>query len=457
MIGKRVVGWLDDRLGTASFAKHALRKAFPDHWSFMLGEIAAYCFAILVATGVFLTFFFDASDTPVTYHGPYAPLEATRMSTAYDSALRLSFEVRAGLLFRQVHHWAAVIFVGAIVLHASRIFFTGAFRRPRELNWLVGATLLILAMGDGFTGYSLPDDLLSGTGLRIAYSMVLAVPLLGTWLAFIIFGGPFPSGDLLQRFFTLHILLIPGAIAAALVLHLTMVWHQKHTQFPGPGRTEENVIGSPLWPLYTMRSLGLGAMVAAVLLFMGGLLQINPIWLYGPYRAWQVTSPAQPDWYIGWADGSLRIALPFSPVLWGHQVSPLLWPLLGIAIGFLMLYAWPFIDRRITGDGRAHHTLYWPWQAPTQTGIGVGYLTIVAIITLIGSDDVQARYLHVAVEDLAWIYRWSLPILPPFFGFVAYWLCREIKERKEAEGGKEGTWITVRRSSDGGYEHSPEA
>src|SRR5205085_3495787 len=277
----RLGRWFDDRLGAAHFARTALDKIFPDHWSFMLGEVALYCFVVLVVTGIYLTFFFNPSAHEVIYHGRYAPLRGLRMSEAYRSTIRLSFDVRAGLVFRQIHHWAALVFVAAIVTHLCRIFFTGAFRRPRELNWIVGVSLLVLAIANGFTGYSLADGLLSGTGLRIANSIVLAVPLLGTWLAFLFFGGEFPADALEPRLFVLHVMIVPALIIALLSVHLAVLWRQKHTQFKGPGRTEHNIMGSYLWPTYAARSLGLLAGVFGLIALLGGVAQINPIWLYG--------------------------------------------------------------------------------------------------------------------------------------------------------------------------------
>ena len=234
---RRLVRWFDDRLGASRFARSSLDKVFPDHWSFMLGEIAMYCFVLLVLTGIYLSFFFVPSDKTVVYHGSYAPLRGVQMSQAYESTIRLSFDVRAGLVMRQIHHWAALVFLATIVAHLCRVFFTGAFRRPREINWVIGVTLLILAIFNGFAGYSLPDDLLSGTGLRIAYSIALAIPVIGTWVAFLLFGGEFPAHDILSRLFVIHVLLVPAAIAILLSAHLAIVWRQKHTQFAGPGRT----------------------------------------------------------------------------------------------------------------------------------------------------------------------------------------------------------------------------
>jgi ubiquinol-cytochrome c reductase cytochrome b subunit len=452
VISARVVRWLDDRLGTASFAKNALRKAFPDHWSFMIGEVALYSFLILIATGTFLTFFFDASSTPVVYRGAYTPLAGATISTAYDSALRISFQVHAGLLFRQVHHWTALVFLAAIVAHMARIFFTGAFRRPRELNWLIGTTLLILAIADGFTGYSLPDDLLSGTGVRIAYSALLSVPFVGGWAAFLFFGGAYPTTETLRRFFSLHILIVPGAIAGALVLHLAMIWRQKHTQFAGPGRTESNVVGSPLWPVYAMRSLSIGLVTAAIVVLLGGLVQINPIWLYGPYQAWVVSSPAQPDWYVGWADGALRLFPGVSPRVFGHPIPSPFWPLLIIGIFFICVYLWPFIERAVSKDGAEHHLLDRPWQSPWRATVGVAVLSATLVLTLAGSDDVQARYLHVAVEYLAWIYRIAFFVAPAVLGFATYWLCRELGAREREHLAGESPWETVRRTPQGGFE-----
>src|SRR5436309_12093197 len=209
---ERLAGWVDSWTGLGSFARTALGKVFPDHWSFLLGEVALFCLVILVATGTFLTFFFVPSQAPATYQGSYQPIAGSSVSSAYESVLRLSFDVRAGLLMRQVHHWTALIFIGAIVIHLCRVFFTGAFRRPREINWLIGFGLLTFAIGEGFTGYSLPDDLLSGTGLRIAYSVLLSIPFAGPNLAFLAFRGPFPGLAVLSRLFVLHIMLLPALL-----------------------------------------------------------------------------------------------------------------------------------------------------------------------------------------------------------------------------------------------------
>ena len=279
MIVRRLVDGVDERLDGTSFIRRNLRKVFPDHWSFMLGELALYSFALLLLTGTFLSLFFVASPAETTYRGPYEPLQGQTVSLAYDSVLRLSFEVRAGLVMRQTHHWAALVFVASMTAHLVRVFFTGAFRKPRELSWIIGVTLLVAGIGAGFTGYSLPDDLLSGTGLRIIYSAVLSIPVIGTWLAYLFFGGEFPAPELIPRLFVMHILLIPALITAALSVHLALVWHQTHTQFRPEGTPEETVTGTPVWPKFALKSIGLAFMTFAVLSGLGGLVQINPVWL----------------------------------------------------------------------------------------------------------------------------------------------------------------------------------
>ena len=381
----RVARWTDDRLGLSRFARSALDKIFPDHWSFMIGEIAMYCFVILVLTGSYLTFFYNASEQQVTYHGGYRPLEGAQMSAAYQSVIDISFKVRAGLVMRQIHHWAALVFLAAIVVHLCRIFFTGAFRRPREINWIVGVTLLLLAMGNGFTGYSLPDDLLSGTGLRIMYSIVLSIPLIGVWVGFLLFGGKFPGTAIIPRLFIIHVLFIPAAIAALLTVHLAILWHQKHTHFPGPGKTEDNIAGSRLWPQYMAKSVGLFCVVLAVLAGLGGLAQVNPIWLYGPYHPAAVTSGSQPDWYVGWLDGALRVFPNFEIRAFGHSVPNPFFPgvlLPGITFG--LLYAWPFLEQRFTRDHASHNLLDRPRDRPLRTAFGVATLTFYTVLVLAG-------------------------------------------------------------------------
>jgi len=426
----RVYRFVDDRLGISHFTGKALGKVFPDHWSFMIGEIAMYCLVILIVTGVYLTFFFVPATKEVVYDGAYAPLRGVEMTQAYASTLDISFEVRAGLVMRQMHHWAALVFVAAIVVHLCRVFFTGAFRRPRELNWIVGVTLLVLAILNGFFGYSLLDDLLSGTGVRVAYSIALAVPVAGTWLAFLVFGGEFPNTEFITRFYILHVLIVPALIVGLLTAHLAMVWRQKHTQFRGPGRTEGNIVGSRLWPQYAVKSVGLFLLVSAVLALLGGVVQINPVWLYGPYKATQAaaaTSGSQPDWYMGWVDGALRIMPPWEIRAFGHTIANPFFPgVLMPSLTFGVLYLWPFLERRFTRDKDPHNLLDRPRDAPLRTALGAATLAFYGILLLAGGNDVLAGIFRIAPEDITNAFRVLVFAVPLAVFFVTRNVCRSL-------------------------------
>ncbi|MBW3653270.1 MAG: ubiquinol-cytochrome c reductase cytochrome b subunit [Actinobacteria bacterium] len=418
--------WVDRRLRLAGPVNRALSKVFPTHWSFMLGEIALYAFVVLVATGIFLTLFFEASLAETVYTGAYEPLRGLEVSRAYASTLELSFDVRAGLLIRQTHHWAALVFVGAIVAHLLRVFLTGAFRRPRELNWMIGVTLLALAMLSGFTGYSLPDDLLSGTGLRIAWSSALAIPFVGDDLAFLLFGGEYP-GDIVSRLYPIHILIVPALLAGLIAAHLAIVIRQKHTQLPGPGRTEHDVVGEPLWAGYALKSLALLFSVAAVLVALGAFVQINPVWLYGPYEPFAVTSPAQPDWYLMWVEGALRIYPPWEIGLLGVTVPDQFVPAVLLpGLTFAALYAWPFLERRVTGDRDEHELAQRPRERPGPAAFGLAALTFYALLTLSVSNAFIARLLAVSVLDVTRALRVLVLVLPPLVGLVAYRVLRAL-------------------------------
>ena len=313
--------WADDRLGLAGLAKKQLRKVFPDHWSFMLGEIALWSFVVLLLTGVFLTLWFRPSMVEVVYDGSYDQLRGIQMSEAYASSLNISFDVRAGLLMRQMHHWAAMVFVASMMVHLLRVFFTGAFRKPRELNWVIGSLLLLLGTLEGFTGYSLPDDLLSGTGIRAADGFMKSMPVVGTYMSFFLFGGEFPGDSIIPRLYTVHVLLIPGLLLALIAAHMLLLVYHKHTQWPGPGRTEQNVVGFPMLPVYMAKAGGFFFVVFGVLALMGAFMSINPVWRFGPYNPAEVTAGSQPDWYMGWPDGALRIMPGWETHLWGFTLS----------------------------------------------------------------------------------------------------------------------------------------
>ncbi|MCU1691719.1 MAG: Cytochrome b/b6 domain, partial [Frankiales bacterium] len=405
--------WVDQRLGSSNFVRRSLNKVFPDHWSFMLGEVALYSFIILLLTGTYLTLFYDSSTREVVYAGSYLPMKGITMSQAYASSLDISFDVRGGLLMRQIHHWAALLFMASIVVHLFRVFFTGAFRKPREINWVIGVLLMILGIVEGFAGYSLPDDLLSGTGLRIAYSIMLSIPVVGTWVAFLLFGGEYPGDVIIGRLYAVHILLVPAILLGLITFHMMMIWYQKHTQFAGPGRTETNVIGSRLFPAYAAKAGGFFFLVFAVLAGLGGLAQINPIWLYGPYDPSQVTAGSQPDWYVMWLDGSSRLMPNLEIRELGHTIPlNILLPAVvmpGILFGLMIVYPW--LEARFTGDRAYHNLLDRPRDVPVRTAIGAMSITFYVVLLLSGGNDVLAHVFRVSVNHTTYAGRIGLFVL----------------------------------------------
>ena len=418
---KTVLGELDSRYHLAPGMRRQINKVFPSHWSFMLGEVALYSFIILLISGVYLTLFFDPSMSEVIYDGAYQPLNGVMMTRAYETTLNISFEVRGGLFVRQIHHWAALLFAASIIIHMMRIFFTGAFRRPREANWIIGCFLLILAMFEGFFGYSLPDDLLSGTGVRAAMSgIVLGIPLVGTWIHWALFGGDFPGEIIIPRMYVLHILLFPGIILALIGAHLALVWYQKHTQFPGPGRTERNVVGVRIMPVFAAKGGAMFAMTTGVLALMAGVFQINPVWVLGPYNPAHVSAGSQPDIYMMWTDGLARLMPAWELYLGRYTIPAIFWVVVVITIMFAGMFAYPWIEKRLTGDDAHHNLLQRPRDVPVRTGIGAMALSFYIILTLSCMNDVIAYKFHVSLNATTWMGRIGLIVVPPLAYFVAY-------------------------------------
>jgi ubiquinol-cytochrome c reductase cytochrome b subunit len=442
----RAAKFFDDRLNIAGPLRKQLNKVFPDHWSFMMGEIALYSFIILLLTGTYLTFFFDPSMVETVYHGRYVPLQGITMSKAYESTLNITFDVRGGLIVRQIHHWAALLFVAAMLIHMIRVFFTGAFRKPRELNWLIGLTLIMLGIIEGFAGYSLPDDLLSGTGLRIADAIMLSIPVVGTWVSFLVFGGPFPGDLIIGRFYIAHVLLIPAILAALIGVHLALIVRQKHTQFPGPGHSEHQVSGERVFPTYAAKAGGFFFIVFASLTALGGFAQINPVWLYGPYNPAQVSSGSQPDWYMMFLDGSTRLFPSWEIRLWGYDLPPLFWPtvvLPGILV--TLAAAYPFIEAKMTNDTAHHHLLQRPRDVPVRTALGSMALTFYAVLFLSGGNDLIANAFDISLNAMTWGGRIFLLVLPPLAYGFAYRVCLGLQrhDREVLEHGVETGIIRV--------------
>ena len=377
----------------------------------------------------------------VTYKGSYQPLKDVEMSAAYASALHISFDIRGGLLMRQIHHWAALIFMAAIVVHLMRVFFTGAFRKPREFNWILGIALLTLGIVEGFLGYSLPDDLLSGTGVRIAHAIIQSIPVVGTYLSFFAFGGAFPGYVFIPRIYIVHVLLIPGIFLALITVHLMLVWYQKHTQYPGPGRTEKNVVGYPLMPVYMAKAGGFFFIVFGITAFLGAVASINPIWLYGPYTPGQISAGSQPDWYMGWLDGLVRMAPPLETYLFGYTVS---WNILlpgliipGIIFTGMALY--PFIESWMTGDKREHHILDRPRNVPNRTALGVMSLTFMIVALINGGNDLIATHFDLTINQIMWFSRIGIIVLPPLAFVITKRICLSLQraDREAVLHGKE--------------------
>ena len=454
----QIIGELDDRLGVAKGGRTFLDKIFPDHWSFMLGEIALYSFVVLIATGIFLTLYYEPSQTQLIYHGAYVPLRGQRVTAAYASTVDLSFSVRAGLLMRQMHHWAADVFLGAIVIHMARIFFTGAFRKPRELNWTIGLTLLILSMTNGFIGYSLPDDLISGTGLRILFSIVLSIPFVGTYIAFFLFGGNYPGTIIIDRLYIIHVLILPAIIAGLIGAHLFLLVRQKHTQFPGGGRTEENVVGSPMYPTFMAKTTGYLFMVTAAITLLGGLAQINPIWQFGQYQPDKISYAVQPDWYMGWLDGVLRIMPSWEFTGFGHTIPfvVLLPAVVFPGLIFTLCYAWPAIERRFTGDNEIHHLLDRPRDRPKRTAAGAAMIALMFVLLGASATDVLANFFQVPLNEVLWTFRILVLVVPPLVGIFVWRICIEM-QGGGADIGKRKRAVLMSRSATGEYTTVPTA
>ncbi|RDI65275.1 cytochrome bc1 complex cytochrome b subunit [Nocardia pseudobrasiliensis] len=424
---------MDERYHMAAFVKRSINKVFPTHWSFLLGEIALYAFIILILSGIYLTLFFDPSMSEVVYNGAYQPLRGVTMSRAYETALNITFEVRGGLFVRQVHHWAALLFAASIIIHLFRIFFTGAFRKPREANWVIGSLLLVLAMFEGFFGYSLPDDLLSGTGLRAAFGgITMGIPVIGTWMHWLIFGGDFPGTIIIPRLFIAHVLLFPGIMLALVAAHVALVWYQKHTQFPGPGRTENNVVGARIVPVFAADQGAFFMFTLGVVAIMGGVLQINPIWNLGPYNPSQVSAGSQPDFYMMWTDGMARLMPPWELYLGRYTVPAPFWVALIMGLVFTVLIAYPWIEKKLTGDDARHNLLQRPRDVPVRTAIGAMAIAFYLVLTLACVNDIVSLKFDISLNATTWFFRIALLVAPPIAYFLAYRMCLGLQRSDRA-------------------------
>ncbi|GAA3549077.1 ubiquinol-cytochrome c reductase cytochrome b subunit [Nonomuraea rosea] len=412
-----------------------------DHWSFLFGQIAIHSLIVLIVTGVFLTFLYDPDTTQVIYQGVYTPLRGVPVSRAFDSTMEISLEVRGGLLIRQIHHWATLILVAAICLHLLRLFFTGAFRRPRALNWLIWVGLSLLAIAAGLTGGILPDDMLSGGSLALIQGVTQSIPLIGTHLTGLLFGEAVPGDRVIPLFYWLHVSLIPVIMIGLLMIRGRLVRRHGRTHYPG---------ATYVPPL---SSLALFFATFGMLTLLSTVVQINPIWLYGPAGPSATSAGAVPDWYMGFLDGALRIMPAWEPVVFGHPLSlSILIPALGIPGAFFtVLAAYPLIERRLTRDRALDHALDRPREAAVRTAFGAAGITFFGLLWTAAANDQIAYQFHLSLFAVTWFFRVAVLAGPVVAFEITRRLCLALRaqEREERAHGIE-TGI-IRRSSHGGY------
>ena len=433
---------LDKRLKLRAPGRKVANKVFPHHWSFLLGEIALVAFIVLVLTGIFLTMFYRPTTDPTIYTGTNEVFSGQELPAAFESIVRLSYDVPGGLLFRRLHRAAAHLFVATIILHLLRVLLTGAFRRPREINYHVGVVLLLLSFATGFTGYSLPYDALAGTGIRVAYSMALSIPYIGDNVTFWIFGGQFPTGDVIPRFFVLHVLILPLLIMGLIGAHLSLLTRQRHTQFPRRNIDGHRwIVGKPLWPSQFAETTTLTLWVGGVLAASAVLVPWSDIMLQGPYRAGEVGNNAQPDWYMFFLEGALRIfpALEFS--ILGMTVSGPFFAgavIPGLVIGFLIGY--PFLERKVYRLEGDWHVLQNPLDVPLRAAFVTGTFVFLLLMSAAATNDILSRLTGIPVEVWTIIFQVACIVVPPVLAAFMYWLSkRRLASRKASVPSREVT------------------
>jgi ubiquinol-cytochrome c reductase cytochrome b subunit len=401
-----------------------------DRWAKVFGRIAVYSFGVALVSGILLLPFFQPSMAPVVYHGSYRKLDGLTMSHAYRSALNISFGVRGGLLIRQVHHWSADLFVAAVCLRLVRLFFRGRFRRP---DWLIWVGLLLVGMLAGLSGTILPDDMLSGGSLSVLTGVVLSVPLVGTHVVMLIFGGSIPGHAIIPRDYWLHIVVLPAALLALLVLSY-------RSAQPRPFRIRRV---DPMLPF-----------TVAVLVGLGAVAQINPVWVYGPYVPGSISAGSVPDWYMGFLDGALRLMPAWEPSIGGHPLSlDVLIPAVVVpGLFFTVVAAYPLLDRWIAG-GRPPRGLLPPKPADPvrRISFGVAGITLYGVLWAAAANDEIAFHLHVSLYTVTWVFRFLVLAGPAVAFALTRMFCHaaEARRRDEAEHGIETGRIVM--SPEGGF------
>jgi ubiquinol-cytochrome c reductase cytochrome b subunit len=409
------------------------QRRVPLHWSNLFGVVALTSLLVLFVTGVLLMFVYQPSSETITYDGSYALLHGTEVSRAFGSVMALSFETPGGLLLRQLHHWSALLLPAAIVMQLLVMFFTGGFRKPRRGSWVLLFLVFVLALAGGWSGYALPDDMLSSSGLRIVQGIVLGIPVVGTWIASILFGGEFP-GRIIENLYPIHILVVPVALLGLIVARARLSYLHKPPQFAAAGRTENNVVGIPLLPNAASLAGGLMALVSGLLILISATATITPIWALGPADPANATAGSQPDWYTGFLDGALRLVPPGWEVEWlGHTWTlAILVPLTVIGIFLLLVAAYPFIEGWITRDRVEHHILDRPRNTAARTGIGVAGMVFYGVLWVAASADITSLAFRVSFESVIHTLQVTLLLGPPVAFEITRRICLAL-QRKDRE------------------------
>ena len=378
------------------------------------------------------------------------------MSEAYASTLDISFDVRGGLLDAArsttgrrccswPRSWCTCCGSSSPAPTASRA----------EFNWLIGIVLFTLGLLEGLFGYSLPDDLLSGTGLRITQGVLESIPIVGTYASFFLFGGEFPGNLIIPRLYIIHVLLIPALLLALISAHLFfMLPPEAHPDAEQGGRTERNVVGAPAYPYFAAKTSAFFLFIFAVLALMSTFAQINPIWLYGPLQPVghhrRVPARLLPGAAGGRAADHARLGVErLRAYVRVQRVHPALVPLGLIFTGAAL---WPFLEQWITGDRREHHVNDRPRNAATRTAIGMAAVTFWGVLWLEGANDIIADQLQIPLFTLTWIARFAV-ILGPI---IAYWVTKRIclgLQRKDAHLLEHGVETGIIRQLPNGAVH----
>jgi ubiquinol-cytochrome c reductase cytochrome b subunit len=442
-ITNRLAGALEasalGRRADAILAELRCRRA-PLRWSRMFGAATVACVLVLFATGIALMFFYVPSGDTTIYHGVYRPLRGTAMSEALESTIDLSFEVRGGLLLRQLHHWAALLLPASILIQLLVTFFTGGFRRPRRLLWIVLVGILLVALLGGWSGYAMPDDLLAGTGLQIFQGILLAVPVAGAWLSSLLFSGGFP-GRIIEHLYPIHVALAPVLLILLMAIRAWLTYRTGSMRFASIDRSSPASAGPPLWPHHATRSAGMLSLTTGVLLLVASVVTIDPVWLYGPADPAGASAGSQPDWYTGFLDGALRLVPPGWELTWGGRTWTLsiLVPL-AVVTGFILaVVIYPFFEEWLAGDRQDHSVLDRPRNTPSRTATGAAAMVFFGALWGAGSADIIATHFQLGVESVVGFFQ-CVVVLGPFAAFsLARRICLglERRERETVELGYE--------------------